>query len=167
VSGDTAIGPFADPSEDMAHLHLTYHANTDEYTLTTEIIVSGFSHPVDAEIDSNAIYVLEWGFTGTAGLYKVTFPAHTAGVPEQNAVHQVSCYPNPATSTVSISFPGNNTGATLTVFDMKQSIITRTSISDNRENKFHFSTEDLKSGIYFYEISTGGCQYHGKFAVVK
>ena len=70
-AGDGVPGPFKDPSEDL--LHLTLKKKGAGYTVRTTRIVAGFSHPIDAEIVKNAIYILEYG--GNGGLWEVTMPA--------------------------------------------------------------------------------------------
>ncbi|WP_414571140.1 PQQ-dependent sugar dehydrogenase [Nostoc sp. CCY 9925] len=69
--GETVAGPFKDPSQDLLHLNLT-KVGTTNYKLEARRIVQGFSNPIDAEIISNKIYVLEYG--GDQGIWEVTMP---------------------------------------------------------------------------------------------
>lgn len=105
---DTSIGPFVDPSQDLVHLHLIYDSNSDSYRLSAKRIVSNFVHPVDALIDSNKIYVLEYGYSGTSGLYEVSMPLLILGMQEQKSLAEISCFPNPARSEINISIQDVN-----------------------------------------------------------
>jgi hypothetical protein len=80
---DTSIGPFVDPSQDMVHLKLTYHSNTQSYTLSATRIIADFENPVDEVIDSGKVYIIENGYTGTSGLFEVTMPLNIAGINEE------------------------------------------------------------------------------------
>jgi hypothetical protein len=69
--GTPSQGPFADASEDLLHLELT--KTGDAYRVRSTRIVSGFDHPIDAEIAGNRLYVLEYG--GNGAVWEVTLPA--------------------------------------------------------------------------------------------
>ncbi len=71
-TGDTVAGPFDDPGQDMSDMDLTKLGNTN-YEMRVTRIVGGFSEPIDAEIISNKVYVIEYG--GNQGLWEITFPA--------------------------------------------------------------------------------------------
>jgi len=70
-NGTSVPGPFKDPSEDMVDLDLTRLENTNYQARVTRII-GGFSNPIDAEIISNKVYVIEYG--GNQGIWEITFP---------------------------------------------------------------------------------------------
>lgn len=74
VVPDTGVGPYVDPSQDLVHLDLHFDSIAWSFSLNATRIIGEFSHPVDADIDSNIIYVIENGYGGTSGLYKVTLP---------------------------------------------------------------------------------------------
>jgi hypothetical protein len=67
-------GTFSDPSQDMLDLDLTKVGETNYQAYMTRII-HGFSNPIDAEIISNRVYVLEYG--GSQSIWEITFPAVT------------------------------------------------------------------------------------------
>src|SRR6266568_3289108 len=69
---DGVAGPFLDASQDMVDLELTRLGDTNYQARVTRI-VGGFSNPIDAEILSNKVYVIEYG--GNQGIWEVTFPA--------------------------------------------------------------------------------------------
>ncbi|MFN6565365.1 MAG: PQQ-dependent sugar dehydrogenase [Nostoc sp. ChiSLP01] len=72
ATGETVAGPFKDPSQDLLHLNLT-KVGTTNYKLEARRIVQGFSNPIDTEIISNKIYVLEYG--GEQVIWEVTIPS--------------------------------------------------------------------------------------------
>jgi len=56
----------------MVDLELTRLGDTNYQARVTRI-VGGFSNPIDAEILSNKVYVIE--YSGNQGIWEVTFPA--------------------------------------------------------------------------------------------
>jgi hypothetical protein len=77
-TGDTVAGPFYDASQDLLDLNMTKLGATN-YQMYATTIVSGFSNPMDSEIISNKIYVVEYG--GNQGLWEITFPAAPGPAP--------------------------------------------------------------------------------------
>ncbi len=89
---DTGIGPFVDPSQDLIHLDLVLDSLADNFTLQATRIVADFEHPVDDDIDSNKIYVLEFGYGGTSGLFEIVMPFIPPCTPAYDiAVNYFSC----------------------------------------------------------------------------
>jgi glucose/arabinose dehydrogenase len=66
--------PLGDPSQDMLDVDLTKLGETN-YQANLTRIVEGFSNPIDAEIVSNRVYVLEYG--ANQSIWEITFPAAT------------------------------------------------------------------------------------------
>ena len=71
-SGTNVAGPFFDPSQDLLDLDLVKLGNTNFQARVTRLL-AGFDQPVDSEIISNRIYVLEYG--GNQAVWEITFPA--------------------------------------------------------------------------------------------
>jgi hypothetical protein len=68
--------PFTSEGRDLLHLDLTYHQETDNYSVKTTRIVEGFNGPTDAMLIGNIVYVIEYG--GKSGnIWKITLPAGT------------------------------------------------------------------------------------------
>ena len=121
----TDMGVFVDSSEDVLHLHLTYDASTDNYRMNATRIVGGFLNPVDAVLDSNRLYVIEFGVSPIVpGLYAVTLPTvcSTCAPPANDSCLQaqdlgldmgaVSCVQDTVTLTGTLDCSGiENTGA--------------------------------------------------------
>jgi hypothetical protein len=71
-NGTSVPGPFFDPSQDLLDLDLVKLGETNFQARVTRLM-GGFNTPVDAEIISNRIYVLEYG--GNQAVWEITFPA--------------------------------------------------------------------------------------------
>jgi hypothetical protein len=71
-NGTNVPGPFFDPSQDLLDLDVVKLGGTNFQARVTRLM-AGFNSPVDAEIISNRIYVLEYG--GNQGAWEITFPA--------------------------------------------------------------------------------------------
>jgi len=93
---DTGIGPFVDPSQDLVHLDMAFDSTVDNFRLNATRIVESFSHPVDAVINANRIYVMENGYGGTSGLYAVDMPLPQACQLQVDIEYSDSCYAMPA-----------------------------------------------------------------------
>jgi hypothetical protein len=93
---DTAIGPFVDPSQDLLHLDMAFDSSSGKFQLSATRIVGDFSHPIDQVIDSNSIYVIENGYGGTSGLYKISLPVEQACTGAVSVVYADSCSKGPA-----------------------------------------------------------------------
>ncbi len=72
----TATDILLDPndSQDMLHLDLTYNASLDNYDANLTKVVAGFNLPIDAFMDGNVIYVMEYGSSAGRGIWKITMP---------------------------------------------------------------------------------------------
>lgn len=167
---DSSTGPFVDPSEDLVHLHLMYDSIIDNFYLNAERIVGAFSNPVDAVMDSNYIYVLENGYSGTSGFYKITLPPNPVGVSENKKSKNTQCFPNPAKYSINIGFalqkPAN---CVLHIYNTKGQVI----VSETRQfrneggQKFSISCKNFENGIYTYSIQSNESLLKGKFIVAK
>jgi glucose/arabinose dehydrogenase len=71
-NGTNVAGPFFDPSQDLLDLDLVKLGGTNFQARVTRIM-AGFALPLDTEIISNRIYVLEYG--RSQGVWEITFPA--------------------------------------------------------------------------------------------
>lgn len=97
---DSSAGTFVDPSQDLVHLDLTFDSVAGNFRLNATRIIGDFQHPVDADIDSNKIYVIENGYDGTSGLYEVILPALVPSLP---------CNPTVNISIPDLCMSGSNT----------------------------------------------------------
>jgi hypothetical protein len=86
ANGTNVAGPFKDASQDLVDLDLTRLGNTNYQARVTRM-VGGFSNPIDAEIISNKVYVIEYG--GNQAIWEITFPARptpiTLGAPARQS----------------------------------------------------------------------------------
>jgi hypothetical protein len=72
ANGTNVPGPFFDPGQDLLDLDLVKLGATNFQARATRLM-AGFNQPVDAEIISNRIFVVEYG--GNQGVWEITFPA--------------------------------------------------------------------------------------------
>jgi glucose/arabinose dehydrogenase len=75
-AGDSVPGPFRDASQDLLYLDLQRTA--EGYQVRAQSVVCGFLNPIDTEILSGRLYVLEFGGAGTVWEI-ITPPAEPAG----------------------------------------------------------------------------------------
>lgn len=100
---DSAAGTFIDPSQDLVHLHLSFDSVAGNFRLNATRIIGEFEHPVDADIDSNKIYVIENGYGGTSGLYEVILPVPVHPLPCNPALNvNIPDVCNPVANTISL-----------------------------------------------------------------
>lgn len=167
---DTDSGPFADPSEDMVHIHLIYDSTLNNYTLSATRIIGGFSNPVDAIIDSNKIFVLEYGTSGTSGLYEITMPVTATAVNENTNILKCTTFPIPANEKINFYYSlESKEKFSLKIFDVNgKEIISDTNISGTvGDNQFSVPTVNFSPGIYYYELkSTTKCAI-GKLVLIR
>ena len=103
---DTSAGTFVDPSQDLVHLDLSYDSTAGNFRLNATRIIGDFEHPVDADIDSNRIFVLENGYDGTSGIYEILMPFPELPCwPTSSFTHPDIC--NPDSNFIFISSFGN------------------------------------------------------------
>lgn len=91
--------PFVDHSRELIQLNLNYDAGIDNFTMTTSNVATGFYLPVDAELVTNFLYVIE----NSGSLWKVTFPSFI-GITPLNQFKNVKIYPNPFNQNTTFEF---------------------------------------------------------------
>ena len=101
------MSPFGDPGEDILHLEMTKNGTNDNYTFTSTRIAMGFNHPVDMVLDSNMLYLIEVGYSGTPKLYSIQIPGFDTRVGENNEM-LAGVYPNPASDQLMVSYKISN-----------------------------------------------------------
>ncbi len=144
------MAPFGDFSEDLLHFVLTKNEAGDNYYFTCEKIVTGFQHPVDAEIIGNSIYVIETSAEGTGNLWQIEMPAFT-GVMDQNNPLNFNLYPNPANHNVTINFSENSAGTTsLQIFNSLGDIILDK--ENLRGDLLNLDVSNWAEGVYFVRL---------------
>ncbi|MFL5764253.1 MAG: T9SS type A sorting domain-containing protein [Bacteroidia bacterium] len=159
---DTTIGPFVDPSEDLVHLHLIWNASTGKYTLSATRIISNFSHPVDAKLDGNKLYVIENDYAGIAGLYEVTMPMMPAAVMEEERRHRIRVYPNPSSTTVRVEIP---VGISYDSYELYDSAMKRVGAGTCKRSNLDIEVDKLPAGLYFIRLQGAQGAANGKIII--
>jgi glucose/arabinose dehydrogenase len=147
ANGTNVAGPFFDGSQDLLDLDLVKIGGTNFQARVTRLM-AGFQLPIDAEIISNRIYVVEYG--GNQGVWEVTFPA---------------AFP-PAVLTMP-RWLGNNTfrfTVTGAVSSQSYQIQKSTNLFDwtvvaqvmLTNGQFLFTNSGANSSVGFYRVQSGG-----------
>ena len=76
-NGDGVAGPFLDAGQDLLRLGLT--RSGDAYSIRATRLVCGFLNPMDAEIASGKLYVLEYG--GNGSVWEIDLPGELGPSP--------------------------------------------------------------------------------------
>ena len=87
----------------------------------------------------------------------------TTGVAQVAGINsQVTVYPNPAATSLQVSFAGNNDGSTILITDMLGNTVKQVS---GINNQISINVADLSEGIYFLNINTANGTVIKKFVV--
>ncbi len=155
---DTGIGTFVDPSQDLVHLNLSYDSTLGNFQVSATRIVGAFSHPIDAVIDSNVIFVIENGYGNTSGLYQITLPVSQACPVSVSVLYADTCSEGPATA---IATPSGIPPYNIEWFDnsgLSLQTTTSTYTSD--------TLDLLSTGIYYVIVSdSAACRDSVNFTV--
>jgi hypothetical protein len=136
--------PFVDSSRELVQMKLTYNAGIDNYTMTTANVVGGFYLPVDAELISNVMYVIEHG----GDIWRITFPLYVS-VPGIENTTRLSLYPNPASSNsnITISYPSTSSNKEIIINDINGKEVTRYTLPQ-RSSTQTVKLPQMARGIY-------------------
>jgi len=148
------LSPFNDTGEDLLHLTFIKDNVNDNYKFISERVVTGFSHPVDAEISGKNIYLIEVGFGGEASLYKISFPI-TTSVENNESFFSTSVYPNPAIDKLILKIKGEDfEDGKFLLFDVTGKQMKQIEISSDHQANQSFSIDltELKPGLYTYSL---------------
>jgi hypothetical protein len=93
------------------------------------------------------------------------------GIFEVNSANsQLTCYPNPASEQVNISFSGisSKESASLKIMDMSGKLVYTKSINvTTGNNNFQLGIASLNNGIYFIQLETADSRQIGKLSIVR
>ncbi len=157
---DTAIGPFVDPSEDLVHLDLSYDSIIDNFQLSATRIVGSFQHPIDAVIDSNVIYIIENGYGGTSGLYKISLPVEESCPMQILTEYSDSCYMSPAQVVV---IPSGNPPYSIYCYDSGGTLLQQASAIYDPD-----TLSGLQSGNYYLILNdSASCMDSLSFEILQ
>lgn len=167
-----ARGGFPTDGQDLVFLDLD--KGPQGYTLSTEVVVTGFTHPIDAVMVDDVVYVVEYGdwFSagGSRGVWAVTLPraSDTASDPAvvAPAVH-LEAYPNPTGGalTLAYSLPAPSE-VRFELVDVLGRVV-RTVSRRASESRVEISTEGLGAGIYVVRLTAGTVHASRTITVVR
>ncbi len=167
-----ARGGFPEEGQDLIFLDL--EKGTDGYTLSAEAVVTGFTHPIDAVMVDDVVYVVEYGdwFSagGSRGVWAVTFPEdpETSSAPqiEVPTVH-LDAYPNPTAGALTLVFrlPAPS-DVQIELVDVLGRVV-RTINRRAGTSQVVVSTEGLGAGIYVARLTAGTTRASRTITVVR
>ncbi len=146
-------------------IHLTFTKTDDSFSINATSIARGFLNPIDTEIVSNKLYLIEFrndswlNADKTTQLFEITFPLATS-VQRDNEIptkiQLLQNYPNPFNPSTNIQFSlQESANVSLIVYDAIGRIV-----SILEHGKLHsglhlytFDASGLATGIYFYQLT--------------
>lgn len=169
-TNDRKFEPFDQIGEDLLRIDLekagdNYHANIYR-------IAQDFSHPVDAVLIGNKMYVIE--NASDAAIWEVTFP-HTsvvsASVPEKPFDFKLNpAHPNPFNPTTNITYSLGQPGAIkINVYDMLGRSVAALvdGVRPAGDHQVQFDAGGLSSGLYFVRMEASGFLKTQKIMLLK
>jgi hypothetical protein len=158
--------------QDLAFLDLD--KSEDGYTLSAEAVVTDFTHPIDAVMVENVIYVIEYGSWfgggGSRGVWAVTLPRSTDTASEQGAevvAAHFTVYPNPTSGALTLAYRlGAPSEVRIEVFDVLGRVV-RTEERRAGEGRVVVPTEGLGAGVYVARLTAGGVHETRTFTVTR
>lgn len=163
TGGDTAVAgasplltPFHDIGEDILHLEIVRDTLNDNFSFHATRIAEGFGHPVDQEIDSNVIYLVEVSYGPTASLWAITIPSLSLKVGENDAL-RAGVFPNPCTNDLFVKYElKNSERSAFSLYDQQGKCVYVSALSEAmNSNQLHIDTSSLTAGIYIGRLQNG------------
>lgn len=167
-----AMGGFPEDGQDLVFLDL--EKGESGYTVATELVASGFEHPIDAVLVGDTIYIIEYGqwfgAGGSRGVWAVTLPSGTGIAIEDRAVAstvRLDAYPNPASDILTIAYETDRrqSSVQIEIIDVLGRVVRSFSPQPGR-GRIAVPTEGLGSGAYVARLRMGAQEVSGIFTVV-
>ena len=166
-----ARGGFPEDGQDLVFLALD--KGEDGYTLSAEAAVTGFTHPIDAVMVENVVYVVEYGdwFSnrGTRGVWAVTLPrtGGTASEPLSLSGPRLTAFPNPSAGALTLAYsvpPGAAVRAE--VVDVLGRVVWSAE-ADAPEGRLAVDTSALPAGAYVARVTSGTVRQSRPVTIVR
>lgn len=126
-----------------------------------------FSVPADAPTGLFKISVYDTNSVSVRfDFYARVYNKNNTGINEARQNSFVNAYPNPATSTVSISYSNADANSQLVIYNMTGSVV-RDMTLDGSEGCMQVDVSSLPAGVYMYGIKSRANVYGIKKLVVK
>lgn len=168
AGASTLMSPFGDPGEDILHLEMTKNGTGDNYTFSSTRIAMGFNHPVDMVLDSNMLYLIEVGFSGTPKLYSIQIPGYNTRVGE-NDEFLAGVYPNPASDKLVVNYKiSNQEKSSFALYSLEGKEILSQQISNEvMEGKLDLDISFIPSGLYIGKFTNGNSSKSIRISIVR
>lgn len=167
-----ALGGFPEDGQDLIFLDLD--KGPEGYTLSAEAVVTGFTHPIDAVMVGNVVYVIEYGewFSpgGSRGVWAVTLPQSTDTaadpLPEVPLVH-LDAYPNPTAGALTLAYRlPTPSEVRIELIDVLGRVV-RTVVQPADGDRVELSTDGLGAGVYVVRLTAGTARVSRTITVVR
>lgn len=166
-----ARGGFPEDGQDLVFLDLD--KGEADYTLSTELVVDGFTHPIDAVMVENVVYVVEYGdwFSpgGSRGVWAVTLPRQggTSAEPVAEAGVRLDVFPNPTTDRLTVTYEvPTPTEVRIEVVDVLGRVV-RTVVDEAASGRTTLPTDGLGAGTYVVRLTAGAAHLTQPVTVVR
>ena len=156
AGASSLMSPFGDPGEDILHLEMVKDSTGDSYSFHSTRIAMGFNHPVDMVLDSNMLYLVEVGYSGTPKLWSIQLPGFNVSVGEEKQL-QAGVYPNPCSDKLTITYKVTNSeNSFFALYSLEGKEILSQKISTNiSDGKFTIDVSTIPSGLYMGKFVNG------------
>lgn len=168
AGASTLMSPFGDPGEDILHLEMSKDSTGNNYEFTSTRIAMGFNHPVDMVLDSNILYLIEVGYSGTPKLYSIQIPGYNTSVGEKDEL-LAGVYPNPASDIIVVNYKiTNQEKSSFTLYSLEgKEILSHIISNSTSEGKFEMDISFIPSGLYIGKFTNGDYSKSIRISVVR
>jgi len=156
AGASSLMSPFGDPGEDILHLEMVKDSTGDSYSFHSTRIAMGFNHPVDMVLDSNMLYLVEVGYSGTPKLWSIQLPGFNVSVGEEKQL-QAGVYPNPCSDKLTITYKVTNSeNSFFALYSLEgKEILSQQISTDISDGKFTIDVSTIPSGLYMGKFVNG------------
>ena len=173
-----ARGGFPQGGQDLMYLDLD--KGEDGYTVSTELVVDGFTFPIDAVMTGGTIYVVEYGqwFGGdgsdSRAVWEVTFPRNNVSTAGESplAGPVARAFPNPTAGALTVEY-GFDTAEPVRIelVDVLGRVVQTTEAPGALVRlgtaRYTLSTDGLPAGLYVLRLTDGTSQVSRPVTVAR
>ena len=158
---------FPQDGQDLIFLDLDKGA--DGYTLSAELVVNGFDHPIDAVMVENVVYVAEYGdwFSsgGSRGIWAVRLPRDGVSTEPDAPTSYLDAFPNPAAGPITLDYSVPQAAEVRVEMVDALGRVVRAYERLSNGGQIRVPTEGLSAGVYVLRL-TGGEVRHTRTVTV-
>ena len=150
------------PQDGQDLIFLDLDKGEDGYSLSAELVVDAFDHPIDAVMVENVVYVIEYGdwFStgGSRGVWAVQLPRDGVSNEPDVQAPSFAVYPNPTAGRLTLEYQTPRpTEVRIEVIDALGRVV-RTAEQAAGLDRLDLSTEGLEAGVYVVRLDADGAR---------